>query len=145
MLTSGEAVGLEHGYQGNSEVGHLTMGSGRVIFQSLTRINKAIKDGSFFKNQVFLEAIRKCRQNKTDLHLLGLLQTEGVHAHLNHLLAFLDLCQKEKFHNVYLHIITMAEMPTNFQFKTSQCFREKAKRYWFWENCNYFWSLFRYG
>lgn len=106
LLTSGEAVGLEHGYQGNSEVGHLTMGSGRVIFQSLTRINKAIKDGSFFKNQVFLEAIKKCRQNKTSLHLLGLLQTEGVHAHLNHLLSFLDLCQKEKFHDVYLHVIT---------------------------------------
>ncbi|MBN2885046.1 2,3-bisphosphoglycerate-independent phosphoglycerate mutase [Patescibacteria group bacterium] len=106
LAASGEAVGLEQGYQGNSEVGHLTIGSGRTIFQSMARINKDIKDGSFFKNKALLDAIKFCKKHKTHLHLIGLLQDQGVHAHIKHLFALLDLCQKNKFKDVYIHVIT---------------------------------------
>lgn len=106
LNASGEAVGLPKGYQGNSEVGHMTIGSGRIIEQSLVRINKSIKSGEFFSKQVFLNTIRGCKKNKKTLHLLGLLQEEGVHSHINHLFALLDLCQKENFKNILLHIIT---------------------------------------
>lgn len=103
---SGGAVGLPEGYQGNSEVGHMTIGSGRVIFQSLARINKSIKEGDFFKIPEFLNAIKNCKENNTKLHLIGLLQVEGVHAHKEHLFALLDLCKKQKFKDVYVHVIT---------------------------------------
>jgi len=102
----GEAVGLPPGYQGNSEVGHMTIGSGRIIFQSLEKINLSIKEGKFFKIPEFLKAIDNCKKNKTKLHLIGLLQVEGVHAHINHLFALLDLCKKQKFSDVYVHVIT---------------------------------------
>jgi 2,3-bisphosphoglycerate-independent phosphoglycerate mutase len=106
LNASGEAVGLPKGFQGNSEVGHLTIGSGRIIQQSLTRINKSIEDKSFFTNPEFLEAIKNAKKNKTSLHLIGLFQTEGVHAHLNHLQALLKLCEQEKFFDVKIHAIT---------------------------------------
>lgn len=104
--SSGEAVGLPNGFQGNSEVGHLTIGAGRIILQSLTRINKSIDDKSFFSNEKFLTAINSAKKNKTTLHLIGLFQTEGVHAHLNHLEALLELCRQEKFFDVKIHAIT---------------------------------------
>ncbi len=103
---SGQAVGLTDGYQGNSEVGHLTIGSGRIVDQSLVRINKSIQDGSFFKKIEFLEAIENCRKNKSRLHIIGLLQKEGVHSHIDHLLALIELCKREKFGNFFIHIIT---------------------------------------
>lgn len=106
LAASGEAVGLETGYQGNSEVGHLTIGSGRIIFQALARINKAIADGDFFKNPAFLKTIQSCQKSQTTLHLIGLLQDQGVHSHINHLFALLDLCQQQNFRNVAVHVIT---------------------------------------
>jgi len=106
LKASGEAVGLPKGYQGNSEVGHLTIGAGRIVEQNLVRINNSIKDGSFFKKSEFLKAINNCKKNKTSLHLIGLLQKEGVHSHINHLFALLDLCKKERFKKVYIHVIT---------------------------------------
>ncbi|MCX6795221.1 MAG: 2,3-bisphosphoglycerate-independent phosphoglycerate mutase [Candidatus Falkowbacteria bacterium] len=106
LATSGEAVGLSEGYQGNSEVGHLTMGAGRIIFQPLTRIDKAIATGDFFKNPAFLGVIKNCQTNKTKLHLIGLLQDQGVHSHINHLFALLDLCKQQNFHDVLIHVIT---------------------------------------
>ncbi len=106
IKASGEAVGLPFGYQGNSEVGHMTIGSGRIIEQSLLKINKSIKKGSFFKKREFLEAIERCKKNNTFLHIIGLFQKEGVHSHLNHLFAILDLCKKKKFKKVYIHAIT---------------------------------------
>lgn len=106
LATSGEAVGLEAGYQGNSEVGHLTLGSGRVIFQSLARIDQDIKTGDFYRNKVLLELINKCKKNKSQLHLMGLIQDRGVHAHIKHLFALLDLCKKNNFKNVLIHVIT---------------------------------------
>ncbi len=106
LAASGEAVGVPEGYQGNSEVGHMTIGAGRIIFQSLVRINKAIKDGSFFKNPAFLAAIANCRKKGAKLHLAGLLQTQGVHSHIDHLFALLELCERENFHDVVIHAIT---------------------------------------
>jgi len=106
LKASGVAVGLPKGYQGNSEVGHMTIGSGRIIYQSLEKINGTIKDGTFFKIPEFLEAINNCKKNNSHLHLIGLLQVEGVHAHIDHLFALLDLCKKQKFSDVYVHIIT---------------------------------------
>ncbi len=106
LEASGEAVGLPKGYQGNSEVGHLTIGSGRVVDQNLKLINESIKDGSFFKKKEFLDAINNCKEKGSDLHIIGLLQKEGVHAHIDHLYALLDLCKREGIKNVYIHIIT---------------------------------------
>ncbi|MCX6720622.1 MAG: 2,3-bisphosphoglycerate-independent phosphoglycerate mutase [Candidatus Staskawiczbacteria bacterium] len=106
LKASGEAVGLPKGYQGNSEVGHMAIGSGRVIFQSLAKISKSIKDGSFYNIKEFLDAIENCKKNKTSLHLIGLLQTEGVHSHIEHLFALLDLCKKQNFKDVFVHAIT---------------------------------------
>ncbi len=106
IKAAGEAVGLPRGYQGNSEVGHITIGSGRVIRQNLIVINEAIKSDTFFKNESFLKAIRNCKKKKSQLHIAGLLQKEGVHAHINHLYALLDLCKKERFKDVLIHVIT---------------------------------------
>lgn len=106
LSASGEAVGLPEGYQGNSEVGHITIGSGRIIMQSLARINKSIREGTFFEIPAFLDVIAHCREKGTTLHLMGLIQREGVHAHLDHLFALLDLCDKQGFHDVKIHAIT---------------------------------------
>jgi len=106
LNAAGEAVGLPKGYQGNSEVGHMTISAGRLIPQFLVRINQSINDKTFFQNEAFLSAIQNCKKYKTKLHLIGLLQTEGVHSHIDHLFALLDLCKKEQFYNVYIHIIT---------------------------------------
>jgi len=103
---SGEAVGLPKNYQGNSEVGHMSIGSGRIIWQSIMRINKSIQDKSFFKNKAFLEAIANCKKNHSKLHIMGLLQSEGVHSHETHLYALLELCKKQKFGDVYVHVFT---------------------------------------
>ena len=100
---SGTAVGLPDGQMGNSEVGHMNIGSGRIIYQDLTLITKSIEDGDFFKNEEFKAAIDNCRKNNSDLHLWGLLSDGGVHSHINHLFALLELCKKEDFHRVYVH------------------------------------------
>lgn len=106
LKASGEAVGLPKKYQGNSEVGHMTIGSGRIIFQSLSRINQSIKNGSFFKIKEFSDAIQNCKKHNTKLHLIGLMQVEGVHSHINHLFALLDICKMKNFKDVFVHVIT---------------------------------------
>lgn len=103
LQASGEEVGLPKGQMGNSEVGHLNIGAGRVVDQPLMQINHAIEDGSFFKNEVLLDVINHCKKNKSDLHLFCLLSDGGIHSHINHLFAMLDLCKKEEFSNVYVH------------------------------------------
>lgn len=103
---SGTFVGLPDGQMGNSEVGHLTIGAGRIIYQSLELINKAIKDESFYSNESFLNAIRHAKENNSKLHIMGLLSDGGVHSHINHIKALLKLCKKEDFSNVYFHIFT---------------------------------------
>lgn len=103
LTASGEAVGLPEGQMGNSEVGHLNIGAGRIVYQSLTRVNLAIREGEFEKNETFLGAINHAKENNTALHLMGLLSDGGVHSHIEHLFALLRLCAKENFKNVYVH------------------------------------------
>ncbi len=108
LKASGEAVGLPEGYMGNSEVGHMTMGAGRALEQSLLRINRAIEDGRFFQNKELLSAMNYAKEHHSKLHIMGLLQKEGVHAHFNHLIALFEMAKKNGFNNddVFLHIIT---------------------------------------
>src|SRR5262249_9389110 len=95
LEASGAAVGLPPGQMGNSEVGHLTLGSGRVLLQDLERVNRAIADGSLFENDVLLSAFRRARERDVDVHLLGLVSAGGVHSHIEHLRALLELAARE--------------------------------------------------
>ncbi|MDI9502421.1 MAG: 2,3-bisphosphoglycerate-independent phosphoglycerate mutase [Bacillota bacterium] len=104
LAASGLAVGLPDGQMGNSEVGHLNIGSGRVVYQELTKISKAIKDGAFQENEEINLAITHAQNQGTTLHLLGLLSDGGVHSHIDHVFAILDLCKKRDFHNVAMHV-----------------------------------------
>src|SRR5258706_11909799 len=106
LTTCGEAVGLPEGQMGNSEVGHLNLGAGRVVYQELQRINVAIRDGSFAKNEVLLQSIRFAKANNKPLHLLGLVSDGGVHSHINHLKALVDVCKQEGLEQVYIHAFT---------------------------------------
>ncbi|MBR3734496.1 MAG: 2,3-bisphosphoglycerate-independent phosphoglycerate mutase [Lachnospiraceae bacterium] len=100
---SGLAVGLPDGQMGNSEVGHMNIGSGRIIYQDLTLITKYIEDGVFFKNEELLRAIENCKKNDSDLHIWGLLSDGGVHSHNTHLYAILELCKREGLEKVFIH------------------------------------------
>lgn len=100
---SGLAVGLPDGQMGNSEVGHLNMGAGRIVYQELTRISKEIEDGDFFKNEALLAAVDNCKKNGSDLHLFGLVSDGGVHSHNTHIYGLLELAKKEGLQNVYVH------------------------------------------
>jgi len=103
LKASGNAVGLPEGQMGNSEVGHLNIGAGRVVYQSLTRVNLSIEKGEFFDKEVFLKSIRKAKEQNKALHLFGLLSDGGVHSHINHLFALLKLAQMENLKKVYVH------------------------------------------
>jgi 2,3-bisphosphoglycerate-independent phosphoglycerate mutase len=103
LTACGEAVGLPEGQMGNSEVGHLNIGAGRIVYQSLTRVNIAIREGEFERNETFLDAMNHVKQNGTNLHLFGLLSDGGVHSHIHHLYALLRLAAKEGVKNVYIH------------------------------------------
>lgn len=100
---SGLAVGLPDGQMGNSEVGHLNMGAGRIIYQELTRITKSIEDGDFFRVPELLKAVENCKKNNSSMHMYGLLSDGGVHSHITHLFGLLDLCRKEGLKKVYVH------------------------------------------
>lgn len=100
---SGLYVGLPDGQMGNSEVGHLNIGAGRIVYQEYTRISKAIEDGSFFENQELLGAIENVKKNGTKLHLMGLVSDGGVHSHIGHLYALMELAKKHGLENVYIH------------------------------------------
>ncbi|WP_099190871.1 2,3-bisphosphoglycerate-independent phosphoglycerate mutase [Tepidibacter mesophilus] len=105
IKTSGEYVGLPNGQMGNSEVGHLNIGAGRIVYQELTRITKAIEDGDFFENEELLKAMNNSKQNNKSLHIMGLLSDGGVHSHINHLKGLLEFAKKEGLDKVYLHAI----------------------------------------
>ena len=100
---SGMAVGLPDGQMGNSEVGHLNMGAGRIVYQELTRITKEIQDGDFFKNEALLHAVRNAKENGSALHMFGLLSDGGVHSHNTHLYGLLELAKREGLEKVYVH------------------------------------------
>ena len=100
---SGMAVGLPDGQMGNSEVGHLNMGAGRIVYQELTRITKEIQDGTFFENEALLKAVNNCKKNNSSLHFFGLLSDGGVHSHNTHLYGLLELAKRNGLEKVYVH------------------------------------------
>jgi 2,3-bisphosphoglycerate-independent phosphoglycerate mutase len=106
LVTCGEDVGLPDGQMGNSEVGHLNLGAGRIVYQELQRINVAIRTGEFAKNTELLAAIRFAKNNQKALHLLGLVSNGGVHSHINHIKAIIDVCKAEGLEKVFIHAFT---------------------------------------
>ncbi|MTT30804.1 2,3-bisphosphoglycerate-independent phosphoglycerate mutase [Terrilactibacillus sp. BCM23-1] len=106
LRADGEYVGLPEGQMGNSEVGHLNIGAGRVVYQSLTRVNLSIKNGEFFENQTFLDAMNVVKEKGTNLHIIGLLSDGGIHSHIDHMYALLKLAAQQKVDNVYIHGFT---------------------------------------
>lgn len=106
IKTSGEAVGLPKMTMGGSEVGHYTMGAGRVIFQKLEKINRGIKNKSFFKNRAFLSAIKNCKKHNSALHLLGMISDAGVHSHIDHLFALMALAKQQGLSKIFIHAVT---------------------------------------
>lgn len=106
LVTCGEAVGLPDGQMGNSEVGHLNLGAGRIVYQELQRINVAIRTGEFAKNKSLLNAIRFAKQHNKTLHLIGLVSDGGVHSHINHVKALTSLCSDEGLKDVLIHAFT---------------------------------------
>jgi len=103
LSASGEDVGLPEGQMGNSEVGHTNIGAGRVVYQDLPRITRDIRNGTFFRNEALLGAIRACRDSGGALHLLGLVSPGGVHSHLNHLFGLIDMAKRNELTRVYIH------------------------------------------
>ena len=103
VYTSGLNVGLPEGQMGNSEVGHTNIGAGRIVYQELTRITKAIEDGDFFSVPELCAAIENCKKNNSKLHIMGLLSDGGVHSHMRHLFAILELAKRKGFEDVYVH------------------------------------------
>ena len=106
LEASGTSVGLPDGQMGNSEVGHMNIGAGRIVYQPLTMIDKKIEDKSFFENKEILDVLSHVKKNNSKLHLFGLLSDGGVHSHINHLLALLDMCKENNLSRVYIHICT---------------------------------------
>jgi 2,3-bisphosphoglycerate-independent phosphoglycerate mutase len=105
LICHGEAVGLPEGIMGNSEVGHLNIGAGRVVYQDLVRIDKSIRDGAFFKNPVFSSVLEKVKSNQSALHLIGLVSDGGVHSQLSHLFALLEMARQHRIERVLVHAI----------------------------------------
>ncbi len=106
LITCGKLVGLPQGQMGNSEVGHLNLGAGRIVYQELQRINVAIEDGSLGLNEKLLNSVRYAKQNNKPFHLLGLLSDGGVHSHINHVKAIINICKAEGLSEVYIHAFT---------------------------------------
>ena len=105
LASSGEAVGLPANQMGNSEVGHLNLGAGRIVYQDILRISRAIEDGSFFSNDALLEAMERVRDKGSSLHLMGLLSDGGIHSHNTHLYALLKLAARYGLRKVFIHAI----------------------------------------
>jgi 2,3-bisphosphoglycerate-independent phosphoglycerate mutase len=103
LVTCGEAVGLPDGQMGNSEVGHLNLGAGRIVYQELQRINVAIRDGDFVKNTSLFNSIQYAKENNKTLHLIGLVSNGGVHSHINHVKAIIDACKANGLSKVFIH------------------------------------------
>ena len=104
LQASGAAVGLPDGQMGTSEVGHMNLGSGRIALQPLQAINESIENKSLLKNEKILEVLNHVKNNNSNLHIFGLLSDGGVHSHINHLLALLEMCKEENVNNVYIDV-----------------------------------------
>lgn len=129
LRASGNAVGLPEGQMGNSEVGHLTLGAGRVIFQDLMKIDDEIKNGNFFKNKRLLKAINFAKDNNSSLHIMGLLSDGGVHSHINHLFALIDMAKEHKLKKVYIHaFLDGRDTPPNSATKYVNMLEDKLSK-----------------
>src|SRR5947209_15909280 len=106
LSASGENVGLPDGQMGNSEVGHLNIGAGRIVYQDLVKINLAIRDKSFFSNPVLLDAFAAAKKGNKKVHLIGLVSDGGVHSHISHLKALCDMAKQNDVSNVFIHAFT---------------------------------------
>lgn len=131
IYTSGLNVGLPDGQMGNSEVGHTNIGAGRIVYQELTRITKSIEDGDFFSTPEFVEAIENCKKNHSKLHIMGLLSDGGVHSHMRHLFALLELAKRRDFEDVYVHCFldgrdTPPASAENYIMKLEEKIKEKG-------------------
>ena len=128
LQASGISVGLPWGECGNSEVGHITLGAGKIIYQNLPRISLSIQDGTFFENPVFLKAVQNVKTKKGKLHIMGLISTGSVHSHLEHLYAILEMAQKQGVGDVYIHAFTDGrDSPPTSGTKTIQNVQDKLK------------------
>ena len=131
VYTSGLNVGLPDGQMGNSEVGHTNIGAGRVVYQELTRITKSIEDGDFFSIKEFSDAIENCKKYNSKLHIMGLLSDGGVHSHIRHLFALLELAKRKDFEDVYVHCFldgrdTPPASAENYIMKLEEKMKEKG-------------------
>jgi 2,3-bisphosphoglycerate-independent phosphoglycerate mutase len=128
LTCSGEAVGLPEGQMGNSEVGHLNIGAGRVVYQELTRITKEIREGEFFTNPVLVNAVEQAKTNGSALHLMGLVSDGGVHSHINHLYALLELAKRNELKKVYVHaFLDGRDVPPSSGIEYIKALEEKIK------------------
>lgn len=129
LRASGNAVGLPEGQMGNSEVGHLSLGAGRVILQDLMKIDDEIKNGNFFKNKRLLKAINFAKDNNSSLHIMGLLSDGGVHSHINHLFALIDMAKEHKLKKVYIHaFLDGRDTPPNSATKYVNMLEDKLSK-----------------
>lgn len=125
---SGLDVGLPEGQMGNSEVGHLNIGAGRIVYQELTRITKSIEDGDFFENEELLKAVKNCKEKNSALHIMGLVSDGGVHSHLNHLYAVLDLAKRNGLTKVFVHaFLDGRDVPPNSGINFIRVLEEKMR------------------
>ena len=128
LTASGQLVGLPKGQMGNSEVGHMNIGAGRIVYQPLEMINKSIEDKELFQNEEIKEVMNHVKKNASKLHLMGLVSDGGVHSHINHLLALLDMCKLEGINNVYLHLFTDGrDVPPKSAYTYIEKVEEKLK------------------
>lgn len=129
LKTDGEAVGLPDGQMGNSEVGHLNLGAGRIVYQELTRISKSIRDGDFFQNKELLAAVQNCQKNNSALHLMGLFSDGGVHSHIEHLYGLLELAKRNNLNKVFIHaFLDGRDVPPRSAKEYFIQFAEKSKK-----------------
>ena len=130
IKADGENVGLPDGQMGNSEVGHLNLGAGRIVYQDLSKINNAIKDGTFFKNERFLNAINHAKTNNSALHIYGLVSTGGVHSSLNHVLALIKMASDNGLEKVYVHaFLDGRDTPPSSACEYLQIVEDELKKY----------------
>jgi len=130
LTCSGEAVGLPEGQMGNSEVGHLNIGAGRIVYQELTRITKEIREGEFFTNPVLVNAVEQAKTNDSALHLMGLVSDGGVHSHIDHLYALLELAKRHDLKKVYVHaFLDGRDVPPSSGIEYIKALEEKIKEF----------------
>ena len=144
---SGLSVGLPDGQMGNSEVGHLNIGAGRIVYQELTRITKSIEDGDFYENPVLLGAVKNAVDKGTNLHLMGLISDGGVHSHQDHLYALLALARRNGLADrTFIHcFMDGRDVPPDSGKGYIEQLEEKIKEIGAGENCNRYGPLLFYG